>query len=93
MCSNLENHNRNDDFRHNNINNNNNNNNNNNDNNNNSSDDNNTNVLFMSYNDIYIYIYRILPFEELLRLMVGSKEVWYSALRIFIGSTSAIMVR
>ena len=92
MCSNLENHNRNDDFRHNNINNNNNNNNNsNNDNNNNSSDDNNTNVLFMSYNDIYIY--RILPFEELLRLVVGSKEVLYSALRIFIGSTSAIMVR
>ena len=87
MCSNLENHNPNDDVLHNNNDNNNNNNNNSN-NSNNSSDDNNTNVLFMSYNDIY----RILPYEELTRLMVGSKEVWYSTLRIFIGSISAIMV-
>ena len=89
MCSNLENHNPNDDVLHNNNDSNNNNNNNNNSNNsNNSSDDNNTNVLFMSYNDIY----RILPYEKLTRLMVGSKEVWYSTLRIFIGSISAIMV-
>ena len=43
-------------------------------------------IIYMSY--IIISMYRLLlPCKELLKFMVGSKEVSYSALSIFISST------